>query len=349
MINNNRILIKNIYYMLSYAFRVLKQTHYEPIAAEEFEHVQDLLAAILVKGIEVQQKCGMYREYTPKIESLPTMRGKLHMSETLRRRQQQRGQLSCEYDQLSLDNLMNQILKATLLHLQTDLRVRPKYRQRLRRYASLFGEVKNILPQETDWKHLSYHRGNQSYEMLMNICYFVWHTLLPTTETGSYRMPVFSAEHMERLYETFVLEYYRQEHSDLDEVRAAQIKWNLQEAQESMIRFLPIMQTDIFLRRGQKILIIDTKYYAHIMQSRYDKETLRSNHLYQIFAYVKNQDAQETGLVSGMLLYAKTDEEICPDCKFQMGRNAVSIKTLDLNQEFKQITTQLDRLLEENL
>lgn len=36
MTNDKGILIKNIYYMLSYAFQVLKQTNYEKVAAEEF-------------------------------------------------------------------------------------------------------------------------------------------------------------------------------------------------------------------------------------------------------------------------------------------------------------------------
>ena len=43
--------VKNIYYMLAYAFQVLKQKNYEDIAAEEFDDVQDLFAAILAKGI----------------------------------------------------------------------------------------------------------------------------------------------------------------------------------------------------------------------------------------------------------------------------------------------------------
>ena len=51
MINDKGILIKNIYYMLTYAFQVLKQTNYDEIASEEFEEIQDLFASILAKGI----------------------------------------------------------------------------------------------------------------------------------------------------------------------------------------------------------------------------------------------------------------------------------------------------------
>lgn len=83
------------------------------------------------------------------------------------------------------------------------------------------------------------------------------------------------------------------------------------------------------------------------MQRKYDKATLHSNNVYQIFTYVKNQDAQNTGSVSGMLLYAKTDEDITPDCSFVMGGNKISVKTLDLNKEFDLIAAQLDKIAED--
>ena len=89
----------------------------------------------------------------------------------------------------------------------------------------------------------------------------------------------------------------------MSEARAAQVKWDLpSDTEESMIRFLPVMQTDIFLRYKEQILIIDTKYYGHTMQMQYDKATLHSGNMYQIFTYVKNQDVKNTGNVSGMLL-----------------------------------------------
>ena len=183
----------------------------------------------------------------------------------------------------------------------------------------------------------------------MNVCYFVLDGMLMSTDKGSYKMVAFSDKHMHRLYEKFVLEYFKKHHSYFDEARAAQVKWNLAEdTEESMIRFLPIMQTDIFLRYRSKILIIDTKYYGKTMQTQYDKTTLHSGNVYQIFTYVKNQDAAGTGNVSGMLLYAKTDEDITPDCSFVMGGNRISVKTLDLNKEFSLIAAQLDRIAEEH-
>ena len=62
---------------------------------------------------------------------------------------------------------------------------------------------------------------------------------------------------------------------------------------------------------------------------------------------MKNHDTKGTGNVSGMLLYAKTEEDITPDCSFVMGGNRISVKTLDLNREFKGIAEQLERVVGE--
>lgn len=84
------------------------------------------------------------------------------------------------------------------------------------------------------------------------------------------------------------------------------------------------------------------------MQMQYDKATLHSGNIYQIFTYVKNQDTANTGNVSDMLLYAKTEETITPDCSFVVGGNRISVKTLDLNKEFKLIAAQLDKIAEDH-
>lgn len=129
-------------------------------------------------------------------------------------------------------------------------------------------------------------------------------------------------------------------------VSASQIPWSLDDGIGTM---LPVMQSDIHLQRGNTVLIIDAKYYSHTTQSQFDKHTIHSNNLYQIFTYVKNRSYQfgeEKNTVSGMLLYAKTEEEIQPDNVYQMHGSQISVKTLDLNQPFAEIANQMDRIVE---
>lgn len=73
---------------------------------------------------------------------------------------------------------------------------------------------------------------------------------------------------------------------------------------------------------------------------------LNDDNMYQIFTYVKNYDKNNTGNVSGILLYAKTDETVLPDEKpFKIGRKDFSVKTLDLNTEFSEISNRLNEII----
>lgn len=80
------------------------------------------------------------------------------------------------------------------------------------------------------------------------------------------------------------------------------------------------------------------------MQEQFDKQTIHSGNLYQVFTYVKNLDKDNTGLVSGMLLYARTQESIAPDLDAHFGPNRIMVRTLDLNQEFSGIREQLNNI-----
>ncbi len=346
MISNKAILIKNIYYMLTYAFQVLKQSNYDEIASEEFENIHDLFAAILAKGIARQLKQGLYREYVTERDNLSVMRGKLEFQGTMNNKLQRRQMLSCEYDELSENNIFNQILKTTSTILIQQPTVSVNHKTALKKSMLFFGNVDRKEPTCFQWNRLRFEKNNQSYRLLLNICFFVLEGLLLTTEKGEYKMASFLDEqHMSRLYEKFILEYYRYHYPELRPA-ASQVAWNLDDGTDD---FLPVMQTDITLggaASGGIILIIDAKYYTRTMQvqGQYDSRTLHSNNLYQIFTYVKNKDVGNTGKVAGMLLYAKPDEAITPDCDFRMSGNKISVKTLDLNIAFADIAAQLDQI-----
>lgn len=133
MMKDKGILIRNIYYMLSYAFRVLKRSNYDEIGSEKFEHIQDLFAAILAKGIARQLKQGLYKEYVSYCDDLSVLRGKLDIHGTIHHKLQRKQKLSCEYDELSENNVFNQILKTTSVILMQQPSVNVKRRTALKK------------------------------------------------------------------------------------------------------------------------------------------------------------------------------------------------------------------------
>ena len=338
--------IQNIYYMLSYAFKVLNEQGYRNIATEQFDNVAELCAAILSKGISLQIKRGLGREYIEQTEPLSSPRGRIEISESIKTRSMLKKQLVCSYDDFSVNSYMNRIIKTTMeLLLHSDISKTRK--KELRKLLMFFGEVESLDVHTINWS-MQYNRNNQTYRMLISICYLVIKGLLQTNSDGTSRLMDFLDEQrMNRLYEKFILEYYIKE---CPQVRAAasQIPWALDEGVNAM---LPIMQSDIMLTKGSDVLIIDAKYYTHTTQTQYDIHTLHSSNLYQIFTYVKNKDTEfgdKPHKVSGMLLYAATDEVIQPDNIYQMSGNKISVRILDLNKDFAKISGQLNAIVEEH-
>ena len=345
MIKDKSIYIKNIYYMLSYAFTTLDQGEYENIATEEFENIHNLFSAILAKGIGRQLKQGLYREYLNHKEDMAMVRGKIYMPGTIQNRLARKRVVTCEYDELSENNLMNQILKTTVMILLRHANVEQQYKTDLKKEMLFFSNVDTIDPATIRWSTIRFQRNNNTYRMLISLCQLIIEGMLLTTDDGEYRLASFVDEQsMNRLYEKFILEYYVQECPQVT-ANASQILWALDDGVGTM---LPVMQSDIMLTRDNDVLIIDAKYYTHTTQAQYNVHTLHSGNLYQIFAYVKNKDTsfgEQPHKVSGMLLYAATDEAIQPDNVYQMSGNQISVKTLDLNCEFKEIAKQLNDIV----
>ena len=333
--------------MLSYAFQTLNEQGFKSVATEQFHNVTELCAAILIKGVSSQLKRGLIREYIGRTEALSSLRGRIEMSKSIQTGSVFKKQLVCSFDDFSVNSYMNRILKTTMsLLLHSDISKTRK--KELRKILVFFVDVEPLEIHLIDWK-LQYARNNQSYRMLISICYLVVKGLLQTNSDGTTRLMDFLDEQrMCRLYEKFILEYYRKEFPQLS-VSSSQIPWALDDETSAM---LPIMQSDVMLTYGDKILILDAKYYSHATQTRYDARTLHSNNLYQIFAYVKNKAFELAGTssaVSGMLLYAQTDDEAPLDHTYQMSGNKISVKTLDMNCEFSKIAEQLNKIASEQL
>ena len=333
------IRIQNIYYMLSYAFQVLNEQGYKNIATEDFENVADLCAGILIKGVSSQIKRGLGKEYIPQNGALASLRGKIDITQSIKEMSILNKRLVCTYDEFSENSYLNRILKTTMEFLLKSDISRDR-RKQIRKLLVYFSDVQELNIHNIKW-HLQFNRNNQEYRMLISICYLVIKGLLQTNSNGSTKLMDFLDEQrMCRLYEKFILEYFRKEHPELD-VSASQIPWNTDDGYNEM---LPVMQSDIMLRYNGKVLIIDAKYYSHTTQSQYNANTIHSSNLYQIFTYVKNLDTKNTGDVSGLLLYAKTDELILPNSQYKIGGSPIAVKTLDLDCDFSKIRKQLDNI-----
>lgn len=328
--------------MLSYAFRVLNEKGYRKIQTESFENTADLLSEILIIGVSKQIKQGLVKDYIDVTETTSSVRGKINITESINSQSFIKRQLNCTYDEFSLNCYLNQILKTTMnLLVKSD--ISRSRRKKLKNLLMYFSEVDFLDVGSINWK-IRFDRNNQTYKMLINICYLAINGLIHSEDAGDKKLMEFLDDQlMSTLYEKFLLNYFKKEHPEIL-THAPQIDWQIDEGVDFL---LPKMKTDVTLEYGNRILIIDAKFYSSNTSKNYGKDMHHSGNLYQIFTYVRNKSLELEGKdieVSGMLLYAMTNERIQPDSDYVMSGNKISVKTLDLNQDFEIIKGQLDKI-----
>jgi 5-methylcytosine-specific restriction enzyme subunit McrC len=180
--------------------------------------------------------------------------------------------------------------------------------------------------------------------MLLSVCCLLFDGLLMTTEAGEWKLRTFLPdEKMHQLYERFVREYYRYHYPEFG-AKASRVEWDLSE--DSDRTYLPSMRSDTTLSYAGRTIIIDTKWYGKTMTAYFGKASYHSGNMYQIYSYVGNAAKGISGNISGILLYAKTDEPVTPDGDYTISGNKISVKSLDLTQRFEGIQMQLERIAE---
>ena len=160
-----KIKVKNIYYMLSYTFRMLSEEKYHDIAVEEFEYAADLLAAILAKGISGQIKRGLGRDYIQQSESLSMPRGKIDIAVSIKEQKIISRKLVCIYDSYEENTYLNQILKSTIYCLIKSDEVKAEQKKALKKLVLHFSNVDIVALKRVRWNAIQYSKNNETYQM----------------------------------------------------------------------------------------------------------------------------------------------------------------------------------------
>lgn len=363
----NNIPIKNIYYMLSYYFKfdALNNKIKNIDNIENYDNIAELTAQILFRGANALLKIGLSKEYILYSEPLSTLKGKIDISNSIKTMSMHKKQLICLYDNFSINFYLNKIIKTAICEL-LKLDIKKESKEELRKILYFFKEVETIDIYKINW-NIQYNRNNQIYRILISICHlFIKGLLISDLPERKKRLflnapndeKILNSRYMSELYENFIFRYYLTEFKEknIKCYHKSNINWKLDKDNKGNIEMLPKMETDIMLTCGNKILIIDAKYYPNYTRKKYNneeiisKDKLISENLYQIFSYVKNKNLEnKNNEVSGMLLYAKTNKDNTDiNETYKMSGNKISVRSLDLTCNFKDIEKQLNEIVEEH-
>jgi len=339
--------IRNIYYLLCYAWNKLSEGQIVDVSGVDSTELADLFATVLINGINHTLRRGLDRDYEEHEDELPSIRGRIDVAMSARRMLLSHGKAYCYFDEFTVNTLPNRIIKSTLRSLSNAPGLDKTLRMKLLKLYLDLHDIEDVQLNKFVFRRVQLNSNNRFYRFLLNICELVQSTWLVDEQTGSYKFKDFIRDDraMARLFEGFILNFYKMELPDC-EVKKERISWIASSDTDPELRYLPTMETDISIRNSNRTLIIDAKYYSQTFQSYYDKETIHSSNLYQLMAYLNNiKECGEVGAnAEGMLIYPVVDKKLRESYTLQ--GHKIHICTLDLSRDWKDIRNELLELVE---
>jgi 5-methylcytosine-specific restriction enzyme subunit McrC len=341
--------IKNIYFLLCYAWNRLEERDIVAVSTSDAKNLLDLFARVLINGTSYLIRHGLHRSYIPHSEDTSVIRGHLDVSLSIKKGRLLKGRAICEYDDLNHNILHNQIIRTTIKSLITHPELDSDSTVQLNRLYRHMTDIDLITLTAQSFSRVRLHRNCSLYSFLLSICRLIFDNVIAKEGAGDFLFMDFvrDPKQMARLFEDFVRNFYRIELSKLEkhcQVHGAEkIDWVMDEENIVVRAMLPQMKTDISIEWPEKYLIIDTKYYSETFQSYYDKKSIHSAHLNQLFSYLMNigNRGDKYAKCEGMLLYPTVDEET--DLCFPTHGHKVLVRTVDLNKDWKDIHKRLLR------
>jgi 5-methylcytosine-specific restriction enzyme subunit McrC len=336
--------IRNLYFLLLYAWDRLDAAAQVPVSGEDETSLRNLLARVLEFGARRLLLRGLDRDYLRHREDIRGIRGRVNFAESIQRNLLPNGLARCEFDELSYNVLHNRILKTTIARLTRDSALDSALREKL---AKLDRRLREIDPLELSpgiFSRVTLHRNNAGCRFLMNICEFIHRNAMIAEADAGKVFQDFSRDQMAALFEAFLRNFYRIELEGVFPgyrvVGGETIHWDTGEMDGESRKRLPVMKTDISMRTPSGYLIIDAKYYKETMAGQFGKK-VHSGHLYQLFAYLRNIAARgpEFKNAAGLLLYPAVRESVQLDYEIQGHR--ISVRTVDLAQDWREIHDEL--------
>lgn len=336
--------IRNIYYLLCYAWDRLDEAALTDVSMAGEPRLADLLGRVLRSGVTHLLKRGIDRRYVAENAEIAGIRGRLDISSSLKRASFPRARAWCVFDELSPDTPANRIVKTTLRNLASVSALDAELAENLRDLYRRFPGVAEVAIDGQMFRRITLGSNAAYYGFLLDVCELVHRNLLADEDTGETTFRDFTRDdaQMARLFERFLFRFFEHEQERYS-VDAPHLRWHAQ-GKEADIGYLPLMRTDIVLRDEARTIVIDAKYYAQTLGEHFGKQTVRSDHLYQLFTYLQHFSLNRSADVAGVLIYPRTTRSVAVDAV--LFGHPFRAATVDLAQAWEGIHEDLLRAID---
>lgn len=342
--------LRNIWLLFLYAADLVRFKDKANVDAESARNLPELLARLLVRVVQQRLRRNLSRGYVARHGVLSRVRGRIDVLATVSGQLLEQGRVACRYEEHTMDTPRNRLVRAALDHLSTMVDA-PAVVHECRAQSQILGRlgVSSVLPSR---EHLATDQisRNETADLLMvSLAKMVFEAVIPSEQAGNTHAFAVDADvHLiRRLFEKAVANALRIQLQPLgwQVQHGRKLSWPVGQTSNGIEAHLPGMRTDIELvHTGNKVkVVIDTKFTHIFTESQYKAEVLRSGYLYQLYAYLRTQEAQlhAHGIErsEGMLLHPQCGPPL--DAYIDMQGHRMRFKTIDLMSSAEEFERQL--------
>lgn len=266
----------------------------------------ELLLRCFLEQVTTIVKKGIARSYVAKQENLVFLRGKLQLSEHIRRNSYNASRMFCEFDEYDVDRPINRLIKGALV-IVNKLARDAENQQLCRELLFWFDSVPKTDDPRLDFQRMRRDRLVQHYEPAMPLCRLILEKLNPLTKQGDSQV-ISMLFPMERVFEAFVaaklphqLPYWRVSDQATGKALVDDHRGN------RMFNLIPDL---LFIQEPRRV-IGDTKWKLINSSDRGKKYGISQPDIYQLFGYsrkyLKDQKFREV-----LLIYPLSDTFLQP-------------------------------------
>ncbi len=222
-----QIPIANIYYLLSYAWDCVAYEDDKFLSTDTYTCPEDFWCKVIDFVIQRLRARGLRKQYLSTAESIPGIKGKLLLNESLKTGDIFKGKAFCEFDEYTTDHKINQIIKGTLLSLRRSTQISNENIKILKNNLAFFTNVTPVCLNQKIFQNIPLNAHNKHYSLILNLCSLIFNNLSLSERPESLMRDFLSDEvQMHLIFEKFVRNFYRTERKAPGlEIGSKKYKW----------------------------------------------------------------------------------------------------------------------------
>jgi 5-methylcytosine-specific restriction enzyme subunit McrC len=272
---------------------------------------------------------GIKSDYISKEENLKYLKGKLKISEQIKKNSIHKERFYVQYEEFLSNRVENRLIKTTLKYLYTKSKSN-KNQQRIREFLFVFDEIKTSYDIKNDFSKVKLNRQMKDYELVLTWCQILLFENSFTPYSGK-DIAFALLFDMNLLFESYVYNYLKK-YGDFENIKNQDKSHHLAYL-DNRGKFQ--LKPDIVINSGQ--IIADTKW--KLLSQDKNNQGISQADMYQLYAYGKKySDCKKL-----YLIYPKDDENI-EELEYKFDNELIlQIKFFDVGEDFQDYNFKLSQ------